>query len=220
MEQKFEKYLASTRFFDWEHPSVKAYAEEIVAGISDPRQIAVKLYYAVRDDIHYNPYSVCPDPNSFKASYVIKARESYCIPKAVLLSTLARYLKIPARIAFADVRNHIASPKLIEFLKTDLFVMHGYSELFIEDKWVAATPAFNKSLCDRMGVEALDFDGRSDSLFQQSTPDQKQYMEYVCKHGSFEDLPMSMIVEAFTKTYPHLVPAMLSNRTLEDDLKS
>ena len=47
---------------------------------------------------------------------------------------------------------------------TDLFVFHGYTELYLDGKWVKATPAFNLSLCTKFRVKPLEFDGRADSI--------------------------------------------------------
>ena len=78
---------------------------------------------------------------------------------------------IPARLGFADVRNHLASEKLLARLGTDLFVFHGFTEFWLAGRWVKATPAFNIELCERFGVRPLEFDGRSDALFHEYSAD-------------------------------------------------
>ena len=73
-------------------------------------------------------------------------------------------LGIPARLGFSDVRNHLQSDRLRELMGTDVFVYHGYSELFVGGAWRKATPAFNATLCARFGVSRLEFDGSEDAL--------------------------------------------------------
>ena len=85
---------------------------------------------------------------------------------------------------------------------TDLFVYHGYTEMYLNDKWVKATPAFNLSLCSRFNVKALEFDGTEDSIFHECNTLGQKHMEYVRDHGHFTDLPFEQIFKAYTKTYP------------------
>ena len=42
---------------------------------------------------------------------------------------------------------------------TDVFMWHGYSELLLGDRWFKLSSAFNVGLCERFGVEVLEFDG-------------------------------------------------------------
>jgi hypothetical protein len=48
------------------------------------------------------------------------------VPKAILLAATLRASGIPAAVGFADVRNHLNSPKLTKLMETDLFIYHGY----------------------------------------------------------------------------------------------
>ena len=126
---------------------------------------AIKLYYAVRDGVRYDPYSMQLVPEELGAVRCLAHKVGFCIPKAALLAASARALGIPARVGYADVKNHLATGKLIEMMGTDIFIWHGYTDLFLEGKWVKATPAFNIELCDKFRVLPLEFDGREDSLF-------------------------------------------------------
>ncbi|MFX5622752.1 transglutaminase, partial [Acinetobacter baumannii] len=83
--------------------------------------------------------------------------------KAILLAACARHCRIPARIGLADVRNHLATPRLLEALRSEVVAMHGYTELYREGRWVKATPAFNRALCCAFDVAPLEFDGVADS---------------------------------------------------------
>jgi hypothetical protein len=105
----------------------------------------------VREAIRYNPYTFSRDPHTLSASFALAAGESYCVPKATSLAACARHCGIPARIGLADVRNHLSTPRLLALLKSDVFAMHGYTELYLNGRWVKATPAFNRN-CARCSM--------------------------------------------------------------------
>jgi transglutaminase-like putative cysteine protease len=197
-------YLAPTWFIDCDSPVVRRRAEQAAAGAASDEERAARLFYAVRDGIRYDPYSITSDPDDYRASTVLAQRAAYCIPKAVVLAALARAAGIPARLGFADVRNHLASEKLLARLGTDLFVFHGFTEFWLAGRWVKATPAFNIELCERFGVRPLEFDGHSDALFHEYSADGRRHMEYVADRGSFADLPLQEIMRAFAACYGHI----------------
>jgi len=201
MEEEFLLYLAPTAIIDSDHPSIREYASKNIGGSTDPVEIAVKLYLAVRDGILYDPYTPFYLPEHYRASCVLERGRSFCVPKASLLCALGRACGIPSRIGFADVRNHLATKQLIQFLGSDLFVYHGFTEFRLEGKWVKATPAFNSDLCKRHRVPPLEFNGREDSIFQPYNLRSQRFMEYVAFHGVYADVPVDRIVAEWEKTY-------------------
>ncbi len=196
--------LSPARFIDSDHPLVIDFAERWRGASRDPREQAVSLYRAVRDEIRYNPYVFSADHDTLKASHALAAGESYCVPKALLLAACARHCGIPARIGLADVRNHLSTPRLIEMLRSEVFAMHGYTELFLEGRWVKATPAFNLALCRMFKVAPLEFDGRTDSVFHPFNAKGERYMEYLVDHGQFDDLPVELFFAHLRRCYSHL----------------
>ena len=198
------EYLSPGRFIDSDHPSVVEFAEKHRGASRDPLEQAINLYYAVREAVRYNPYTFSRDPQTLRGSYALAAGESYCVPKATLLAGAARHCDIPARIGLADVRNHLSTPRLLELLKSDVFAMHGYTELFLNGRWVKATPAFNQGLCELFNVAPLEFDGINDSVFHPFNRDGEQLMEYLIDHGQFTDVPEAFFFEHLEKCYPHL----------------
>jgi transglutaminase-like putative cysteine protease len=188
-----EQYLAPTYFLDFDTPAVARFAEEACRGAGGEREKAVALYYAVRDGIRYDAYRIDLSRDGFRASRALANGYGFCISKAALLSASARFCGIPARMGFGDVRNHLSTEKLRQKMKTDLFVFHGYSELWIDGRWVKATPAFNLGLCTKFGVLPLEFDGRTDSLFHPFKADGSLHMEYVRDRGVFADIPFDLI---------------------------
>ena len=195
------QYLKPGKFIDSAHPAVRAFAAEHARG-AEARDKAVALYYAVRDRIRYNPFQNFTQDDAYRGSTCLERRMGWCVSKAALLAASARAVEIPARVAFADVKNHLTTPELTAKMGTDLFVFHGYTELYLDGKWVKATPAFNLSLCTKFRVKPLEFDGHADSIFHPFDQDNR-HMEYVRERGAFADVPVPDIQRVFSETYPH-----------------
>jgi transglutaminase-like putative cysteine protease len=208
-------YLDPADYVDSDHPGVQLYAKQILAGKDDPRDIVRALYRAVRDDIRYDPYVDYRDTETFRASSVLAARRGYCVGKASLYAALCRIASIPARLGFADVKNHLATPKLIETMGTDLFAWHGYSEVYLDREWLKATPTFNASLCEKLGVAPLDFDGRSDALLHPFDAGGRAFMAYGETHGTFHDVPVKFLAREMARLYPGMTRHKLAGRDME-----
>jgi nicotinamidase-related amidase len=201
-------YLEPGAFVDSDAPSVREFARRVVGDATDDVAKAMRLYYAVRDEIAYAPYRDFRSPDTYRASAVLRDGSGFCVGKAALLAAVARASGIPARPGFADVRNHLCTPRLRALIGgTDVFYYHGYVELYLDGRWVKATPAFDRALGDRFGVHALDFDGRSDSLFQPYDRAGRRHMEYLCDRGPARDVPVEDIMRTFAAAYPGLVAA-------------
>jgi transglutaminase-like putative cysteine protease len=195
------EYLAPGRYVDSAHPTVVRFSQQHTRG-STERERAVSLYYAVRDRIRYNPFLDFSDADVFKASSVLAAGQGFCVGKAALLAACVRAAGIQARVGFADVKNHLTTPRLAETMGSDLFVYHGYTDLYLDGQWVKATPAFNLALCTRFRVKPLEFDGRSDSIFHPFDADERRHMEYLRDRGRYADVPVEEIQQAFRAAYP------------------
>lgn len=201
-------YTAAGEFIDSRDAGVQEFARKVTAGAGDDISRAVKLYYAVRDEILYDPYYGGEAKKYFRASDCLQAKRGFCIPKAALLAATARSGGIPARVAYADVRNHLSTKKLLELMGGDLFIWHSYTELYLEGRWVKATPAFNLSLCQRFGVHPLEFDGQHDSLFHEYDQAGRKHMEYVRERGHYADVPYETILADLRKAYPRWMTLM------------
>jgi transglutaminase-like putative cysteine protease len=196
--------LAPTAIVDSDHPRVVAFARQ-AAGSGTARERAVRLYYAVRDGFRYDPYSFRMTSGGLRASRTLEARAGWCVPKAVLLAACCRAEGIPARLGFADVRNHLATERLVRLMGTDLFLWHGYVSLQLDERWVKATPAFNAEMCRRFDVLPLEFDGGADSLLQPFNALSQRHMEYVRDRGLYDDVPVAEMVAELRAAYPRLV---------------
>jgi transglutaminase-like putative cysteine protease len=195
------EYLQPGRFVDSGHPKIVEFARQNARGATE-REKAVALYYAVRDAVRYNPFQNFMLDEAYRGSVCLERGVGWCVSKAALLAAGARAAGIAARVAFADVKNHLTTPELTAKMGTDLFVYHGYTELYLDGKWVKATPAFNLSLCTKFRVKPLEFDGRSDSIFHPFDEDNRRHMEYLRERGAFADVPVEDIKRVFGETYP------------------
>jgi transglutaminase-like putative cysteine protease len=199
-----DEYLRPTEFLDSDEPAVIRFAERSTSGAQSDREKAAALYYAVRDGFHYDPYLLDLRREGLRASALLMRDRGYCVEKAVLLSASARAVGIPSRLSFYIVRNHIATGRLEQLLRTDHLVFHGAAEMLIDGEWLKATPAFNRRLCDFLGVAPLEFDGSGDSIFQEFDQSGGKFMEYVHEYGAFSDLPYDMYLAELKRHYPHV----------------
>ncbi|WP_243368815.1 transglutaminase-like domain-containing protein [Microvirga solisilvae] len=197
-------YLSPAEYVDSDHPAIRQHAEMVTRGIDSDAERARALYDAVRDGIRYDPYVDYTDRESFRGSSVLSSGHGYCVGKAALYAALCRAVGIPVRVGLSDVRNHLATPRLLEAVGTDVFSYHGYVEVYLGGRWLKATPTFNASLCAKLGVTPLDFDGTGDALFQPFDGDGRAFMDYVFNHGTFFDVPTKFLMREMTRLYPVL----------------
>jgi transglutaminase-like putative cysteine protease len=197
-------YLSPAEFIDSDHEDVRAKAKAMVGRISDRVEQARVLYGAVRDEIRYDPYIDYTDPETYRASSVLAKGHGYCVGKASLYVALCRASGIPARLGLADVKNHLATPRLLETVGTDVFAYHGYVEIMPGREWIKATPTFNVSLCQKLGVPPLEFSGDRDALLQPFDAHGREFMSYIAQHGTFFDVPTKFLIGEMVRLYPKL----------------
>jgi len=197
-------FLEPTPTIESRHPEIEALARDQCAGSEGPVGRAVALYYAVRDGIRYDPYSVDLSVEGLRATTTLRTRRGWCVAKAIVLAAACRSVGIPARLGFADVLNHLSTARMRESMKTDVFYWHGYVSLHLEGRWVRATPAFNVELCQKFRIRPLEFDGRRDSVFHPFDLEGNRHMEYLVQRGEFADVPIDAIAETFLEHYQGL----------------
>jgi transglutaminase-like putative cysteine protease len=198
-----------TWFIDSDSVEVGRFVDDALAAApgDDDEQVATALFVAVRDGIRYDPYEISHEPADYRASSIARCASNWCVPKAVLLTAACRRVGIPARLGFADVRNHLTSERLEARIGTDVFAWHGYSELYLQGRWLKVSSAFNIELCERFGVEVLDFDGHDDALMHPYDQTGRRHMEYIRERGSFDELPLDEIFADFAVIYPSAAAA-------------
>jgi hypothetical protein len=200
----FEQYLQPTEFLDFHKKRVREKAIEIANGLETDKEKAIALFYWVRDKIKYNAFSYYPKIKAnLKASVTLRRKNGFCMSKAALLSTLARAVGIPARIHMVDIINHKISQKLVNLMGTKAFHCHAYSELYLNGKWIKATPVFDKETCIKGGFfPMIEFDGENDALFSPHDTEGNMFVEYIGDWGNYADVPLKKIDQIFTEKYP------------------
>ncbi len=204
--------LRPTRFVDSDSPEIIAYGRRVAGDAADEIEKARRLYLAVRDDLRYDPFRVGADPEGYTASATLARRAGFCVTKAAVLAAVARAEGIPARLGFADVRNHLTSPRLKQMMGTDVFAYHGYTELHLGGRWVKATPAFNLSLCRKAKILPLEFDGENDSIYHPYDLEGRRHMEYLRYRGVHLDVPFEDMMRCFAELYPMAAAKMAAAR--------
>lgn len=220
MSESLQPYLEPTWFVDSDEPTIVALAEEVAGGIGDEVERACHLFYAVRDGIRYTAYDLALERPALRASAVLASGGSWCVPKSVLLAAVCRASGIPCRLGYANVCNHLATKRLLDFLGTNVFYYHGYNEIYLRGKWVKATVAFNRTLCEKARLAPLDFDGQHDSIYHPYDLAGQRYMEYLHDYGSFADVPYEALISKFATEYPKVYARPQGSAALSGDFEA
>jgi transglutaminase-like putative cysteine protease len=211
------EFLQSTAFVDSDSSEVRAFVSRGLDGVGlSATDKAIGLFNAVRDQIKYDPFHLPLAEDDYRASRIAKKPSNFCVPKAILLTAALRAAGIPAAVGFADVKNHLNSPKLSDLMGTDLFIYHGYVALWLRGRMFKVTPAFNTELCQRFGVRELIFDGEHDALFHEFDTRDHRHMEYVNDRGWFADPPIAHLLSELRTTYPKLAALSASRDSVSD----
>lgn len=192
-------YLAPTEFIESTAPAVVALAAQLRE--ATPAETGRRLFLWVRDQILYDAMGALEARPQHRASATLARRRGFCVQKAVLLAALARAAGIPARLGFADVRNHKAPLAMRRLMGTDLFVFHGFVELLLGERWLKATPAFDRGAAERSETLPLEFDGRHDAVLPPRDPEGRPFIEYVRDRGTYPELPFDEMMRTLRATY-------------------
>ena len=200
MNLQMGKYLEPTAVIDCNNPSIQEKTKDLTKEQEDISEKAKSLFYFVRDGIKYNIYVSKSLPEHFRASNTLSKREGYCVQKAVLLVALARAAGIPTGLGFARLRNNLLPEKTVKWLGTNILPFHGYAELYLNGKWVKATPAFDLKMCEKNRIVPVEFDGNNDAVFHSHNQDGKLHIEYLKDLGHYYDLPLDKLWNAIIQT--------------------
>jgi transglutaminase-like putative cysteine protease len=200
----FKDLVAPTAILNHGDPVVHDFVKSTLGGGGSPRENAVSLYYAVRDQIQYDVYDADLSREGFRASAIIGRGRGFCLHKSVVFAAACRAVGIPSRLVFADVRNHLASGRLRELVGGDLF-FHGLTSVWLDGRWIKATPVFNKTLCRLYRMSPLEFDGTADSVYQPYDAEGRRHMEFVKHYGEFANFPYEMVINRMREAHPKLL---------------
>jgi hypothetical protein len=214
VSENLAELLKPTEFIDHDSPVVRDFVATTLGGTGgDPVSDAVRLYYAVRDGLRYEVYGADLSRTGMKASAIIQRGFGFCIHKALVYAAALRAVGIPSRVTYGDVRNHLASPRLRELVGGDLFRFHSLTQVYLNGRWLKATPVFTKTLCRLYQIKPLDFDGFSDAVYHPFDEQGRAHMEFVRWHGEFDDFPYDLVVGGFQEHHPKLFAANLTTET-------
>jgi transglutaminase-like putative cysteine protease len=198
-------FLSPAEYVDSDAPAIIAEASRICGGERTDAGKARAIFYAVREILYHA--ADFADLNSYRASCVLAAGHGYCGAKASLFAALCRAAGLPARLWFADVTNHLAIPQARQRMGS-LYAWHGYNDVLIEGRWVKVSPTFNASLCRKLGVAPLEFDGVSDAVLQPFDAAGRSFMSYDRIHGCFHDVPAKFLAAEMQRLYPEICAAI------------
>ncbi len=198
------KYLISSYFFDFEHNSIQEFISEFMAPSLTNKEKTIGLYTKVRDNWKYDPYSISIAKENYRASNIVQKTTGNCVEKSILLIAGLRALGIPARLHLGKVKNHIAVERLTEKFGSNELTPHGMVNVYLNKKWLKMSPAFNKTLCEKLDVEPLEFDGENSSFLQAYNSTGNRFMEYTDDYGHFEDVPLEFMKKNIKEHYPHI----------------
>lgn len=103
---------------------------------------------------------------------------------------------------FYFVRDSIryqVPPHIYEKLGVNVFPRHGYNQFYIGDRWVSAAATFDKTLCDRNGLPAVQFDGTTDAVLPEQDLQGHPYIEYMERFPPSADLPFDWIAKRVSR---------------------
>lgn len=199
--QQLNEYLRPAPGIDSDNPDIERKAGELCGSLKDIADKAKSLFYWVRDEIRYTPLVPLDALQDYQASKTLERGRGFCVEKAALLAALARSAGIPARVHLADIRNHLIPSRLIKVMGTDLFSCHGYCELYLEERWVKATPAFDLAMCRENRIAPVEFDAKRDGIFRSHNLDGELHIEYIRDRGFYTGVPMDEILADWLRVY-------------------
>lgn len=198
------KYLETTYYFDFENESVQQLISEYKNDSLTDKEKTIRMYTKVRDNWKYDPYSISLSKEKYISSHIAQKQSGNCVEKSIILIACLRALGIPARLHLGKVKNHIAVERLTEKFGSNELTPHGMVNVHLNNKWLKMSPAFNKSLCEKLNVEPLGFDGENNSFLQQFNSEGSRFMEYIDYYGYFEDVPLDFMINNIKEHYPHI----------------
>jgi transglutaminase-like putative cysteine protease len=183
-----------TEIIDCDSRSIRERALTLTEGLETDRQKVVALFYFVRDEIKHNPYAPGQLREDYKASTILERGNGYCQHKAILLAALCRASGVPARLGYVDIRDHLLSEKFRKMIGGgNLLIHHGYTGIYLDGRWVHASPAYDLGTCEKNGFVPVDFDGTKDAKDSPYNRDGKPHIEHVKDYGQFDDFPWDYI---------------------------
>lgn len=200
-DSELEICLGPTPGVDCRSKTVRDLAGSLAAGAPSPAQAAARLFAYVRDTVRYIPYAPFASLSDYHGEEVLKRGYGFCTQKSSLLVGLLRAAGIPARFRYADLLNHNLPGRLGYVLGSNRMVYHTYVEVFLDGRWLKATPSFEKPLCEKMGWILVDFDGTRDAVLPATDLSGRPHIEYVLDRGPLPHVPLTEMLQTWYREY-------------------
>ncbi|MGD0518520.1 MAG: transglutaminase family protein [Thermoguttaceae bacterium] len=116
------RYLACSKYIDWDHPAVAQKAVELSDGCSTEEQLVKRCFEFVRDSIkHSLDFNL--NPVTCSASEVLLHGTGFCYAKSHLLAALLRANGIPAGLCYQRLSIGTQGPP---------FCLHGLNAVYLQ----------------------------------------------------------------------------------------
>jgi CRP-like cAMP-binding protein len=175
-------YLTATEFCDLHHPAIRALAQELAEGVSDPAELARRVFYWVRDEIVYTG-----GLSNSKASETLATRHGSCSHKANLFVALTRSKGIPSGFQLMSVRTRdylgpVNTRRIAQFMSRSS--LHVFAAVAIGGRWLPIDPSDDRRLSDGIAhlnspCQRVDFDGHGAAMLNLS-PQSIEYYDSTC----------------------------------------
>lgn len=195
MTSDSDKFLLPAPGVQSDHPKVVALAHEIIAGLDHPGEQARALFNYVRDTVRYSVSVPFEDLSDYLALNTLERGWGFCVQKAALLCALARAVGIPARLGFADIRNHLLPDYLDRMVPDKIIYCHSFVEWRLEGRWLKATPSFDKRLSEERGWHLVVFSLEADSLLPATDLAGRPHVEYLRYRGWRPGVPLEEFIQ-------------------------
>ncbi len=177
------------------HPQVIALAHEISAGCQSEEDKARALFDFVRDTVRYSVSVPFDDLADYLALNTLERGWGFCVQKSALLCALARAKGIPARLGFADIRNHLLPDYLDQMVPDKVIYGHCFVEWLLNGRWVKATPSFDQRLSQERGWRLVEFSPDSDCLLPATDLAGRPHVEYLHYRGWRLGVPLEEFIQ-------------------------
>lgn len=194
-------YLKSSTFINSDHTSIKELAAELTKECRTDNEKAKNIFYYVRDNCHYNMYSISPEPVTYKASNILANGKGFCVQKAILLAALGRAVELPSRLVLVAIRNHKIPAEALKHVGTNLFFPHAYNQFYLQEQWISTAATFDRKICKEQNVPVVEFDGFHDAVLSPQDLEGNRYIEYVDHFGYFSDYPYDFVFKNLPRYY-------------------
>jgi hypothetical protein len=167
---EINEYLKPTRLCDLDNPKVRDKAKQIIKGCETPKDMALKIFYFVRDTITFGF-----DYLDSKASETLKKQRGFCFTKTNLQVALLRAAGIPTRYHFVHLNSEVAKNIFPTFIvkKIGAVMTHPWSECHLSGGWVGCDTTFDSTLfkgiikkglweLSEEQLPTIDWDGQND----------------------------------------------------------